>query len=59
MSVGFVLFIVGLAVLIITWLALGVRQPLVARRRSQEYQHQHTENPDYLPGHAGQGGGGI
>ncbi len=56
MSVGFVLFLVALGVLVVGWLALGVRQPLVARRRSQEYQHQHTENPDYLPGHAGQGG---
>lgn len=56
MTVGFVLFLGTPAALVAVWGMSTYRQPQIARRNAAGYRHQHTQNPDYLPGHLGQGG---
>ena len=53
--------IVGISVLalIVFWLVVVSRpKPQARARQAASYRHQHTENPDWFPGHGG-GAGGV
>lgn len=50
-----VLILLAVAALVVVWLVLAFREPPPRRRNSSEYRHQHTENPDYMPGNVGHG----
>jgi len=58
MSLGFVLLLAVLTVVVVVWLVMAYREPPLKRRVSADYRHQHTENPDYFPGHGGSASGG-
>lgn len=58
MTVATVLIMLAVVVLVVGWLVLVHRESPKRPRDSSEYRHQHTENPEYLPGHAGQAGAG-
>lgn len=51
-----VLLLIAVAVLVVGWLVLAYREPPMKQRNSSQYRHQHTENPDYVPGIGGRGG---
>jgi len=53
MSLGLIVLMTLLTTLLIGWLMMAFREPPLTRRVSADYRRQHTENPDWLPGHAG------
>ncbi len=58
MPIGLVLLLGFIAVLVIGWLVMAYKSPPLMRRNSADYRYQHTENPDYFPGHGGAATGG-
>ncbi len=48
-----VLVLLAVVALIIVWALLTYRDQPTRRRSSADYRHQHTENPDYMPGSGG------
>ncbi|CAN5163071.1 hypothetical protein BH20ACT5_BH20ACT5_05590 [soil metagenome] len=48
--------VLALIALIVGWLALAQHAAPKGRPRPRSYTEQHTQNPEWRPGHIGQGG---
>lgn len=48
------MLIVAVVALVVGWLVLTHKDSPSKRREHADYRQQHTENPDYFPGHGGQ-----
>lgn len=53
MSLAAMLVILAVVALVVGWAVLTYRDKPTRHRNSADYRHQHTENPDYLPGSGG------